>query len=316
MYEIHTSLRGADLNLLVALDALARQKSVTRAAKELGITQSAMSHTLNRIRALLEDEVVHRTSDGMVLTARAEAMVLPLRALLEDASRLLAEPDGFEPETSTRTFRFSAPDLVELLLLPELLQRLGNEAPGIDLAMVPMPARPEEALQTGELDLAILPGLVDSDAPFGPSAAPELQRLLLLRDGFSVFSSKNHPLAKKRRLTLKQLVSSPHLLVSPTGTGPGPLDAFLDKAGEARRVGLRVPSFASALTVLPTSNLLLLGPTSLQRVPSASALAQYVPPLDLPEHTVNLVWHPRLSAEPAQRWFRDLIHSTMSHAFN
>ena len=125
------ALHGIDLNLLAAFDALAEERNVTRAAARAGVTQSAMSHTLRRLRDLLGDPLLVRGGGGMVLTPRAEALRAPLRAALAELARVLDEPAQFDPATSTRGFRVVAPDLFDMLALPRLLPRLAAQAPGM-----------------------------------------------------------------------------------------------------------------------------------------------------------------------------------------
>jgi len=111
-------LARIDLNLLVAFDALAREQNVTRAAERVGVTQSAMSHALRRLRELLDDPLLVRGKSGMVLTARAEALVLPLRSGLVSVDRALVRAERFDPRTARRKFRLATPDLFDLLAIP------------------------------------------------------------------------------------------------------------------------------------------------------------------------------------------------------
>lgn len=179
MNHIHTDqaapeqLASVDLNLVVAFDALARERSVTRAAQRVGVTQSAMSHALRRLRDLLGDELLVRGRSGMVLTPRADALVVPLRSGLVTLGRALSEPSEFDPAGARRAFCIASPDLFDVLVIPPLLERIGKEAPGVDIRVIPIDERrlPEQ-LETGEVDVAITPliertgdGRVDDDAP-------------------------------------------------------------------------------------------------------------------------------------------------------
>ena len=307
----HTAddLHRIDLNLLVALDALARERSVTKAAERAGVSQSAMSHTLRRLRELFDDPLLVRGRGGMVLTPRAEALTSPLRSGLVSLARTLAEPQPFAPEHASRTFRLVSPDLFDALVLPTFLQRLGRQAPGVDLAVVPMPKRLADSLETGDVDLAIYPVLLDPH-PFdlGTQVDAELQTRPLFRDSFRCFVRSDHPvLASRRRLTLKAYTRLNHILVSPGGEGPGVVDRVLDARGLQRRIALRVPHFATALEVLTQSDLVLTGPSSLSQCSTASTLASRPAPLDIPEHAITMIWHPRFTEDPAHRWLRELM---------
>ncbi len=309
MSVTHTAdnLHRIDLNLLVALDALARERSVTKAAERTGVTQSAMSHTLRRLRELFDDPLLVRGRGGMVLTPRAEALAVPLRSGLVSLARTLAEPTAFEPEHASRTFRIVSPDLFDSLFLPALLKRLGHEAPSVDLAVVPTPRRLSDSLETGDIDLAIYPVLLDPQ-PFdlGTQVDAELQSRTLFRDSFRCFVRNDHPaITGRRKLTLKTYTRLNHILVSPGGEGPGLVDRILQTRGLKRRIALRVPHFATALEVIAQSDLVLTAPSSLSRCSTASTLASRPAPLDIPEHAITMIWHPRFTEDPAHRWLRE-----------
>src|SRR6516225_1962449 len=145
-----------DLNLLVYLDALLRERSVTRAATRIGIGQSAMSHNLARLRELFGDELLTRGPDGMRLTPRAMALLEPLKTLLAQVEALVSRDQTFDPATAVRTFRFGLPDSMEILIMPRLLARMREVAPGIHLRLYNIDSsRLLDELDADELDLAI-----------------------------------------------------------------------------------------------------------------------------------------------------------------
>ncbi len=310
MSSVHAEadLHRIDLNLLVALDALTRERSVTKAAERAGVTQSAMSHTLRRLRDLFDDPLLVRGRRGMVLTPRAEALAIPLRSGLVTLARTVAEPEVFAPEHASRTFRIVSPDLFDALVLPTLLQRVGRQAPSIDLAVVPMPKRLTDSLETGDVDLAIYPVLLDPKPfDFGTQVDAELQTRTLFRDTFRCFLRADHPALAARRLTLKAFTRLNHILVSPGGEGPGVVDRVLQTQGLQRRIALRVPHFASALEVVAQSDLVLTAPSSLSQCSTASTLASRSAPIEIPEHAITMIWHPRFTEDPPHRWFRELM---------
>jgi DNA-binding transcriptional LysR family regulator len=306
--HVEADLHRIDLNLLVALDALTRERSVTKAAERAGVTQSAMSHTLRRLRDLFDDPLLVRGRGGMVLTPRAEALTIPLRSGLVTLARTVAEPEVFAPEHASRTFRIVSPDLFDALVLPTLLQRVGRQAPSIDLAVVPMPKRLTDSLETGDVDLAIYPVLLDPKPfDFGTQVDAELQTRTLFRDTFRCFLRADHPALAARRLTLKAFTRLNHILVSPGGEGPGVVDRVLQTQGLQRRIALRVPHFASALEVVAQSDLVLTAPSSLSQCSTASTLASRSAPIEIPEHAITMIWHPRFTEDPPHRWFRELM---------
>src|SRR5580658_365077 len=155
MHDVH--LGAIDLNLLVALDALLAERNVTRAANRIGLTQSAMSHALARLRALLGDELLVRGKEGMVPTMRAEALAVPIHAALEQVASAIA-PATFDPKTARRKVVLGTSDYVELVLLPKVVARLADEAPYLDLRLVPIADdNVYDDLARGALDLFIAP---------------------------------------------------------------------------------------------------------------------------------------------------------------
>jgi DNA-binding transcriptional LysR family regulator len=303
-------LARIDLNLLVAFDVLAQERNVTRAAERIGVTQSALSHSLRRLRELLGDPLLVRAREGMVLTSRAEALVVPLRAALLTVGRALDSPGAFEPRTARRTFTLASPDLFDVLVVPPLLARVRGEAPGVEMTVVSShDAQLAQRLETGDVDFAILPH-IHASRVMPPAPPPQgLAQTTLFRDGFSCLLRADHAaLGKRRTLSLDAYCALPHVLVAPRGAGPGPVDEVLEKLGRQRRVVLRVPNFYAALPIVARSDLVLTAPSSLGAImDSGLKLALLAPPLQLPEHTVNVLWHERFANDPAHRWLRELL---------
>ncbi len=308
-------LRKIDVNLLVSFDALAREQSVTKAAQRMGVTQSAMSHTLRRLRALFHDPILVRGKGGMLLTPRAQSLVIPLRSGLVTLGRALCMPQDFDLASSRRGFRIASPDIFDALALPALLETVQNTAPGIDLAFVP-PSSPTlfEQLEAGELDLAVVVLQDKGVSTWSEETSPGLVRKAIYRDKFACLLRADHPALARttdtcaNTLSLETFVALSHILVSPAGKGPGIVDHYLAKHGLARRIALRLPIFHSALAILTRSDLLLTAPASLAQLHSVQeTLAVLPPPLPLPGHTVYLLWHQRFSDDPGHRWLRAQI---------
>lgn len=327
MHDVHSSgepagpeqLARVDLNLLVAFDALARERNVTRAAARTGVTQSAMSHALGRLRDMLGDPLLVRGRGGMMLTPRAEALVVPLRAGLTSLGRALAEPPVFDPATARRAFRLASPDLFDVLAIPSMLERVRREAPGVDVIVAPLVERGLlEKLEAGELDVAIVPS-VDGVGEGAPMAAPAgLLQCRLFRDRFLCLLRADHPVLKvrsngrtKRRaapLSLQDFAQLSHVLVSPSGEGPGFVDQLLAAQGLRRRVALRIPHFYSALAIVARSDLVITAPNALGYLaPAELGVVAVECPLALPRHSVNLVWHERYSKDAGHTWLRQVL---------
>ena len=306
-------LAALDLNLLVAFDALARERNVTAAARRIGVTQSAMSHALRRLRALLEDPVFVRGPSGMLLTARAESLVVPLRSGLATLGRALAQPAAFDPKTARRAFRIASPDLFDVLVIPHVLERMRELAPGIDLSVTPIQgAQLRDQLATGELDVAVLPQVQGTSSR---ADASDLLRRVMFHDTFSCFVRADHPrlarTKRKRLLSLEAYFELSHMIVSARPDGTDVVDTVLTKQSKRRRIALRIPHFYSALAIVARSDLVLTAPTSLTRLPPGPAAIATLPaPLRLPTHAVQLVWHERFSRDPGHAWLRELITET------
>ncbi|MCA9610385.1 MAG: LysR family transcriptional regulator [Myxococcales bacterium] len=308
------SLAGLDLNLVVALDALTRERSVTRAAREMGVTQSAMSHSLRRLRVLLGDPLLVRGKGGMVLTPRAEALAVPLRSGLTTIRHALASPDAFDPKTARRAFTLATPDLFDAVIMPPLLARLEREAPLVDLAARPIeleriPAR----LETGELDLAIVPHIEGQPANEAPDDGGLLRRALFRDQGPACYLRAGHPAltgrkGARRRLGRVAYARLSHVMVSIGGTGPGYVDRALAEHGLTRRVALRVPSFAAAAAIVARSDLVLTAPTVLDRLTAVGRdVVCVAAPIRLPRHRIDMMWHERFTHDPPHRWFREVL---------
>lgn len=299
MNAVH--LRSLDLNLLLALDALLAERNVTRAAFKMNVTQSAMSHSLARLREVLGDPLLVRSAGEMVTTPKAEELAPALRGAFEQIARALSPASPFVPATSTARFSIATGDYAELVLLPELVRRLSKEAPHVDLRVVPYEMTPDR-LSSGAVDVAILP-----TEPQVTGAS--LFSTRLFDERFVCVMRTRHPLAKKT-LTLARYLEASHALVAPRGEEGGYIDTALAKLGKQRRVALTVPHFLVAPHVIAASDLII---TLAERVALsfADALGLVVRPLPhelgAPGFTMACVAHERSRADPAHKWFRELL---------
>jgi DNA-binding transcriptional LysR family regulator len=290
-------LRRIDLNLLVALEALLDEKSVTRAAHRLGMSQPAASRALGRLRALFSDALLVDGSGGYVLSSRAEEVRPVLRRILAGVGELL-EADSFDPATATGRIRLLMPDLQAVALAPQLLARLAREAPSLDLDIVAPGTNGIEVLEHGVADAIV--GLIDQ-APAG------IHRRRLYDEVLVTLMRAHHP-ALKGKFTLDRFLTLEHIVVSVTGTGPAPVDEVLARMGRTRRVKLRVPNFFAAIEIAARSDLIMTLPSSLAR--AAANMRRFVslpPPLDLGSFTMSLVWHARQQDAPRHKWLRRAI---------
>lgn len=299
----NTHIAGVDLNVLVALDALLAEESVTRAAARVGITQPAMSRALARARAVFGDPLLVRASRGMVPTARAQALKAPLRRWLEGAETLVRGPERFDPRSARRRFVLATSDYAQAVLLPGLMRGLEREAPGIDLEVVQVPRDVGPALED-EVDFVL--------APARAAAAAVVWRPVL-EETFVCLLRRGHP-AARRRLDLATWVNLPQISIVPEGRPGNPLDELLKARGLKRRVALKLPSFLVAPLVVARTDLVL---TTARRIAEEVArglpVRAMAPPVELGSFTLSLGWHERRAHDDAHRFLRELITRVCGH---
>lgn len=288
-------LAGIDLNLLTTLDALLATQSVTRAARQLGRTQPAISHALRRLRELLGDELLVRTPGGMRPTPRAHELRPAVRAALEAAEAVLQEAPAFDPARAERAFAVAMADQASFLLLPPLAARLAREAPGVRIDVRPGP----QFTLVDEIDLAIG---VFRDRPAGAREEP------LFREEFTCVIRRGSA-AARGRFDLKRYLALPHLLVAPRGLPGSPLDERFARAGQRRRVVLTVPHFLVAPHVIATTDLVWTAPAGLARAFGHLPLAVREPPFRTEGFTVSMRWHVRLDRDPGLAWLRGMLRA-------
>jgi DNA-binding transcriptional LysR family regulator len=291
-----TSPRAPDLNLLVILDALLDERSVTGAARRLGVTQSAVSHALGRLRGHFGDPLFVRTSSGMTPTQRAHELREPIRRSLETLREVSQRGARFEPRTAVRTFTIAATDQVGIVLLPALYARLSKDAPRIDLRVTPVVRNVERALESGTADLVI-------SGAFAPPEAPGLFRQQLFDEPLVCLVRAGHP-AVGDKVTLEQFCALPHALVAPRG-GRGILDDLLEQRGLSRRVAVVLPHFLVAPFLIARSDLVLTVAESVAKAFTSFLPVRLVaPPIELPRATYSQLWHERSHHDAGHAWLR------------
>lgn len=298
-----SNLRTFDLNLLVAFDVLMRELNVTRAAEQMFITQSAMSHILHRLRQQLDDPLLIKTPTGMKPTARALNLIEPVRATLLQMEQLIQPPPAFEAASSRRRFVIAATDHIEFLLIPALFERIRSLAPGVDIHVIRTEtAFPLTPMEDGDIDV-----VVGFDAVIKPPAHLHCQKLFT--EQVVAVVEKSHPVLQQD-MSLAEFIAVPQLMISRTGDNTGIIDEKLDELGLKRRIQLIVPHFLSAPLIVAHTDLLLTLPKRIaERFTALAPLAILpVPPeLKLPDYTVSMIWHPLRDREPAHLWLREQI---------
>ncbi|MDP8999544.1 MAG: LysR family transcriptional regulator [Myxococcota bacterium] len=298
-------LRGIDTNLIVALRALLVHRNVTRAGKEVGLSQSSMSHALSRLRAHFDDPLLVAVGRDLVLTERAKALVEPVSDAVARLERVFSRAEPFDPRTSRRVFRIAATDNLELFVLPRLAAILEKEAPQIDIRVCALPDDWMTGLQRGDIDLKL-------GRKYAVPATVESQDLS--HERFTCVTRRGHP--ARRKLTVREYVSLDHLLIAPTappGVEPhGVIDAALEKQGLHRRIVMTVPHFLVAPFVVASSDLVLTAPTRLvSPFIKLLGLRELDLPVKLPGYKLSYAWAVRTRDDDAQRWLR----ATIARAF-
>jgi DNA-binding transcriptional LysR family regulator len=298
MHMAHdTPLAAVDLNLLVVLRALLSERHVTRASARLGLSQSATSHALARLRELYQDPLLVRSGRALALTPRAARLLPALERGLGELERTVAGDPAFHPSTARRTFSIGMADYMQALIMGPLLRRLAIRAPGIDLSVVVFPNL-RELIDTAAIDLALTVASPDTRA---------LSRAHLFDEGFVCMVRRDHP-DIRRAPSLERYLAQRHVVVAPAGTPGSLVDTELARRGLTRRIALRVTNFLIAPVVVCETDFVNTMPARLARqLAQRYPLRLLPPPLDLPRFEYGMFWHPRLDEDPAQRWLRDFV---------
>jgi DNA-binding transcriptional LysR family regulator len=293
-------ISAVNLNLLPALEALLATGSVSEAARRMHVSQSAMSHSLARLRELFDDPLWVPSGRSLVPTPRAEALRGPVGDALQGLRRVLRPPEAFDPAQAKRQFTLATFDYFELATMPDFLALLRRHAPGITVDVRRFSRESIDDLMAGEVHLAIVGGSAEL-----PAAG--LHRATLFADPFVVIAAADHPRVG-RNLDLEQFLAEDHVLVSVEGRRKGAVDRVLEARGLRRRVALRVPHFLSAPIAVAHSELIAtLASTIAARGQEFFGL-QVVPlPLPIPPVDVVAHWPRQLDGDPGHRWFRDLF---------
>lgn len=292
-YMRDTHIRHFDLGLLATLQALIEERSISRAAERMFLSQPAMSRAFDRLQALFGDELLVRTKQGYEPTHRALHLYAELEHLLPRLDGLLRGYE-FDPATATDTFRIAATDFAASVVLPGLVGRLSKTAPGVSLEIAPWDDSVFRKLETNALDLAL----------WINTAPGELRTQVLFRDSFMCLVRQDHPVGKKP-LTLDRYLAYPHALILIAQQRQGIIDKALEEKGIQRRVQLKIPYFASAAWVIERSDMILTLPKRLAtRLAKISRTRMVGPPIELAEFRYIQVWHPRLDSDPGHQWLR------------
>jgi DNA-binding transcriptional LysR family regulator len=306
------NISRVDLNLLVYLDVLLRERNVTQAANQLNLSQPAMSNGLRRLRNVFDDPLLVRTSDGMTPTERALELEPLVREILSNVDRALQPTADFDPASAQRIFRIMASDYAESTLLPAVLGKLRKQAPAISLDIMTPSDVSFLDVERGKVDLVI--NRFDS-------MPQSFHQINVWTDSFSCLLSADNPLLKD--FSLENYLLAHHVWVSKTGMGVGVgvdpedvqrlgwVDSAINRLGKKRNIAVFTRHYQAAMILAEQNDLVV-------TLPSLAAQLQHdnprlvikTPPLEIPPLELKMAWSPLLQHNPANRWLRTLIVET------
>lgn len=301
-------LSGVDLNLLVALDALLKEGSVTRAAHRIRLSQPAMSNALSRLRTLLGDPLFVHTRRGMVPTARAQAFAEPLQRALSELRTVFEPSRTFDAAASVRVFNIAVTDYAEAVIVPLLVRKVRQVAPHVTLRLQPFDrAVPRADLQEGSVDLGITWRLEEQ-----PFAAKGFYTKSLFQERLVCIVRADHPRVG-RRLTLDQFIELDHVVAAPIEKYRPIVDVMLQEQGLKRKTAVTSTHYMSVPFFVAQSDMIATVASRIaHQLKKALNLRIVPPPLPLQPLNVRLVWHERSDGDPACHWLRDMLVSLTS----
>jgi DNA-binding transcriptional LysR family regulator len=291
--------RRADLNLLVVFQKLFVERHVGRAARRLGLTQSAASHALSRLRIMFGDPLFVRHPKGIEPTSRAQALAPIVADILDRASSMLASAGWFDPN-KPHTFTIGGTDLAVFTILVPLIKRLRETAANVDLRVRSLDGtRAVAAFDRQEIDCALIPF---SEPPARIAREPAI------KESFVGIARRGHPALRGKRMTAAKWAALPHLLVSPRGENSGEADEHLAKLGLKRRVVAVIPHFLAAPIIVANSDLVMLATRRVARhFAKKLDLTMFKPPIPMPGFTIDVLTSAARATDPALQWLRNQI---------
>lgn len=303
------SLGRADLNLLVYLDVLLRERNVTKAANQLGLSQPAMSNGLKRLREMFHDPLLVRTSEGMVPTERALELQPVVRTVLATVDQAIQPHSQFDAATSNRVFRIMASDYEEATIIPQIILRLREQAPYITLDIMTPSDISFPDVEQGKVDLVI--NRFDT-------IPQSFHKKDLWHDGFSCLMSANNRILKE--FNLERYLQAEHIWVSKTGMGigvgmdPGDIqrlgwvDEALARQNKRRHIAVFTRHYQSAMALAQQTDLIVTLPSQAARLQANNPqVVIQPPPFPIPPICLTMAWSPLLQHNPAHQWMRRLI---------
>lgn len=296
-------MSNPDFNLLITLDAVLAEGSVAGAARRLGLSPSAMSRALARLRQTTGDPLLVRAGRGLVPTPRAVELRAQISQIVDAAKRVLRPAETLNLKQLTQTFTLRTSEGFVENFGPHLITQVEREAPGVRLRFVQKPNKDGAPLRAGAVDLET--GVVES------TTAPELRTQEPFRDRYIGVIRRGHALAKGK-ITPARYAAGGHIYVSRDCLDKGPMDEALTPFGLERKIITIVGGFSTALALARASDWIASVPERHTGV-LRDGMHSFPLPVPMPPFTVSLLWHPRLDADPAHRWLRGLVLAACRH---
>jgi DNA-binding transcriptional LysR family regulator len=284
--------------MLEVIRELHRTRSVSHAAQNLGLSQSAVSMSLARLRTHFTDPLFVRTSQGMEPTPYAADLIVDLQRAADILASAMDRRAHFDPRTSDRMFHLISTDIAQFTVLPVLVNKLATLAPSVRIDLNLLTRRSPRQLESGEANLAI--GLI-------PQMGAGFCQQKLFSGEFLCAVRTRHPRIRSA-LTLKQFQEEAHLSVTTLGTGYETLEKSIESQHIQRNIGMRVPSFLGVTAIIEVTDYVVIVPQRFGRVLAERGGLKLFPlPFPFPAYNVTQNWHERYTHDPAQRWFRNVI---------
>jgi molybdate transport repressor ModE-like protein len=297
MHAMH--IRDLDITQITLLVELARLGSISAAARRIGLSQSAASHALSKLRQQLGDPLFTRTRDGLKPTPYGERLGKYAGQALDLLAEGLATNCAFDPKTTTRQFTFFMSDVGQMVMLPKMLEIVRNEAPGVTLRSAPIPPDdPAAPMMSGEVDLA---------CGFFTNLTTGFRQSLLFRERYVCIVHRDHP-AFRSGMTLDAFKDVQHAVADPAGMAHAFVDQWLARHGVFRNAGLRVPGFQVLPLIIANSDMLAFVPARLAASVAAHLPIRILqPPVHIPPFDIRMFWHERYHHDPGSRWMRRVL---------
>jgi len=295
-------LHTADLNLLIAFDALLAEGGVTAAAQRLNLSPSAMSRTLGRVREAFDDPILVRAGRGLVPTARALDLQAQVRDVLDQAEGVFRAAPSVDPARLERTFVIVANEGFVAEFGAALTAGISSQAPHTTLHFALKAEKTPRTLreQLGDLEIGVR-----------NDSGPELRTQALFKDRFVGVVSPGHPLAQADHISAERFAAEQHVVVSRRGLKEGPIDLALSNLGLTRQIAAIAPSFPCAIAIAEGASMVASVPER-QTASQRRSMFTFELPVPTPAVIVSMTWHPRSNSDAGHRWMRDQVRNVVA----